>query len=110
MSWSRRVIQSYLVAKKIPEIKAIVAITSLTDARKPLVWRPAMLKVYQAREPDFEKNKTAELSNRSIVDWLEQLPNSPIVQIHDTDDKQVHVEQYTYFAKLLAEKIIVTNW
>lgn len=93
LGWSRGVMQSYLVAKQLPEIRTIISIAGNADVRDALKWRPAMERVYTARIPDYEQNKAAELSKRSVVDWLDELPNRPILLIHGSADKQVNVEQ-----------------
>lgn len=101
---SRGVMQSYLVAKQLPDIKGIVSIAGPADMRTVLAERPAMERVYSARIPDYQQNKVAELSKRSVVDWLDQLPNRPILLIHGTADKQVNVEQSRLLSARLTKR------
>lgn len=104
LGWSRGVMQSYLVAKQLPEIKAIISIAGPSDARTALAERPAMERVYTARIPDYQQNKAAELSKRSVVDWLDKLPSRPILLIHGTADQQVNVEQSRVLSARLTER------
>jgi len=104
LGWSRSVMQSYLVAKYLPEIRAIISIAGISDARTALAERPAMERVYNTRIPDYEHNKVAELSKRSVVDWLDELPNRPILLIHGSADKQVSVEQSRLLSAKLTER------
>lgn len=102
--WSRGVMQSYLVAKQMPEIKTIISIAGNADVRDALKWRPSMERVYIARVPDYQQNKAAELSKRSVVDWLDQLPSRPILLVHGSADKQVNVEQSRLLSAKLTER------
>ncbi|MGQ8366349.1 alpha/beta hydrolase family protein [Glaciecola sp. 1036] len=92
VGWSRGVMQSYLVAKQMHNLKAIVSIAGNSDARKSLEWRSEMEKVYMARVPNYEANKVQELSKRSVVDWVDELGGTPILLIHGSGDKRVNVE------------------
>lgn len=104
LGWSRGVMQSYLVAKQLLEIRTIISIAGNADERDALKWRPAMERVYTARIPDYEQNKAAELSKRSVVDWLDKLPNRPILLIHGSADKQVNVAQSRLLSARLTER------
>ena len=96
--------QSYLVAKRLSENRTIISIAGNADQREALQCRPAMERVYSARIPSYEQNKAAELSKRSVVDWLDKLPNRPILLIHGTADKQVNVEQSRLLSAKLTER------
>jgi dipeptidyl aminopeptidase/acylaminoacyl peptidase len=105
IGWSRGVMQSYLAAKKMPELKAIISIAGVADAEKELIWRPAMETVYTARVPDFAENRAAELKKRSVLHWIDDLPrSSPILLIHGAKDERVNVEQSKLLAKALSDK------
>lgn len=104
MGWSRGVMQSYLVAKQMPEIKTIISIAGNADVRDALKWRPSMERVYIARVPDYQQNKAAELSKRSVVDWLDKLPRRPTLLVHGSADEQVNVEQSRLLSALLTER------
>ena len=104
IGWSRGVMQSYVASQYIPELKTIVAIAGNSDVEKALVWRPKMERVYQARVPNFEKNRTVELESRSVSKWLDKIPkNMPILLLHGDIDKRVSVEQSKSLAVQLEE-------
>jgi dipeptidyl aminopeptidase/acylaminoacyl peptidase len=63
-----------------------------------------MERVYIARVPDYQQNKAAELSKRSVVDWLDKLPRRPILLVHGSADEQVNVEQSRLLSALLTER------
>ncbi|QJR80173.1 S9 family peptidase [Alteromonas pelagimontana] len=104
VGWSRGVMQSYLVAKQLPKVKAIISIAGPSDARKLLERRPAMEKVFKARIPDFEKNRDEALSKRSVIDWADELPLSPLLLVHGTADRRVSVHQSKELARVLSAK------
>ena len=94
VGWSRGVMQSYIASQSIPALKTLVAIAGNSDIEKALVWRPKMERVYQAKVPDFIKNRTKELESRSVSKWLDKIPaNMPILLLHGDKDKRVNVEQ-----------------
>ncbi|WP_340678322.1 prolyl oligopeptidase family serine peptidase [Paraglaciecola sp.] len=105
VGWSRGVMESYLAATKLKNIKAIVSIAGNADAAKALELRPEMEKVYHARIPNFAANRANELNKRSVIKWLDKLPaNSPILLIHGSDDQKVSVEQSKLLATALSEQ------
>lgn len=105
VGWSRGVMESYLAATKLNNVKAIVSIAGNADAAKALEWRPDMEKIYHARIPNFAANRANELNKRSVIKWLDKLPaNSPILLIHGTDDIRVSVEQSKLLATALSEQ------
>ena len=94
VGWSRGVMQSYIASKSIPWLKTLIAIAGNSDVEKALVWRPKMERVYKARIPNFEKNRTSELTARSVSKWLDKIPSTmPILLLHGDKDKRVSVEQ-----------------
>ncbi|WP_199610059.1 alpha/beta hydrolase family protein [Flocculibacter collagenilyticus] len=100
--WSRGGMQTFLAAKHLPNLKTLVAIAGNSDVEKALAWRPAMNRVYQRRVPDFEKNRTEALRQRSVVHWLDKLPkHAPILLLHGDQDKRVNVAQSVELAELL---------
>jgi dipeptidyl aminopeptidase/acylaminoacyl peptidase len=105
VGWSRGVMESYLAATKLKNVKAIVSIAGNADAAKALKWRPDMEKIYQARVPNFLTDRANELAKRSVIKWIDKLPpNSPILLIHGTDDIRVNVEQSKLLAAELTEQ------
>ena len=86
--------QSYLAAQNIPSLKAIASIAGNSDLEKVLPWRPVMEKVYKRSIPGYAENKKSELAKRSVVNWLDKLPQGvPILLLHGDKDKRVNVQQ-----------------
>ena len=105
VGWSRGVMQSYLAAKQLPDVKAIVSVAGNADLKQAIVWRPEMEKVYAARMPDYANQKEQLLTERSVINWVDQLPPAPILMLHGTADTRVNVEQ----SRLLASALNAAN-
>ncbi|MCP3865389.1 MAG: prolyl oligopeptidase family serine peptidase [Aestuariibacter sp.] len=105
VGWSRGVMQSYLAAKQLTDVKAIVSVAGNADLKQAIAWRPEMEKVYAARMPDYASQKEQLLSERSVINWVDQLPPAPILMLHGTADTRVNVEQ----SRLLASALNVAN-
>ncbi|MDP5029644.1 S9 family peptidase [Paraglaciecola sp.] len=105
VGWSRGVMQSYLAAKKLKNVKTIVAIAGNADAEKALAIRPEMERVYQARIPDFQSDRANQLAQRSVIKWVDRLPaDMPILLVHGSEDERVNVEQSLMLAAVLSEQ------
>ncbi|MGB1263116.1 MAG: alpha/beta hydrolase family protein [Cognaticolwellia sp.] len=107
---SRGGMQTYLALKQAKQaqpaqkIKAVAVIAGVSDLEIGLQQRPAMEKVYKKRIPNYENNKAAELEKRSVLKWLDELPdNVPMLLLHGTADKRVSVEQSKTLAAALDE-------
>mgnify|MGYP000067749762 CR=1 FL=1 len=104
---SRGGMQTYLAlkqTKQAQQVKAVAVIAGVTDLAVGLQQRPAMEKVYKKRIPNYENNKTAELEKRSVLHWLDELPNNvPMLLLHGTADKRVSVEHSKTLAAALDE-------
>lgn len=104
MGWSRGSMQSYLAAQQIQELKALIAVAGVSDLHARLKYRPKMERVYKARIPGYEENKVDTLAQRSVIKWLDKLPQkAPILLIHGTADKRVNVENSIELAQALKE-------
>ena len=103
MGWSRGVMQSFLAAKQLPHLKAIIAGAGVSDNDKLLSRRPAFNKLFNALIPNFKENKDEVLKKRSVIYWAEELPKAPILLLHGDADKRVHVDQSKQLAKKLDE-------
>lgn len=103
VGWSRGVMQSYLAATKMDNVKAIVSIAGAADLNKGLAWRPQMEKVFSARIPDYAIRKSEALAERSVINWLDELPPAPILLIHGSADKRVNAEQSRMLSAALNE-------
>ncbi len=101
MGWSRGGMQTYLAAKRLPELKTLVAVAGVSDGEKQLKRRPAMEKVYKERVPGFEANRKEELAKRSVIKWADKLPDAPVLLIHGDQDERVNVEQSVELAEKL---------
>lgn len=102
MGWSRGVMQSYQVAKQMPELKALIAVAGNSDAARALQLRPKMENVYKHRAPNFATDRDAQLVKRSAILWVDELPKSmPILLLHGTDDWRVDYSQSENMAAAL---------
>ena len=72
-----------------------------TSHKKELNWRPMMEKVYRGRFPDYDNNKSAALAARSVINWLDELPDTPVLLLHCSEDKRVNPEQSRSLAAAL---------
>ena len=93
--------QSYLAAKHLTDVKAIVSVAGNADLKQAIAWRPEMEKVYAARIPDYANQKKQLLNERSVINWIDQLPPAPILMLHGTADTRVNVEQSRLMASAL---------
>lgn len=64
---------SYLAARKLPELKAVVIWAGQSDLARALTFRPAMENVYQARIPLYAENKKQVLKQRSAIHCVNEL-------------------------------------
>ena len=101
VGWSRGVMQSYLAAKHLTDVKAIVSVAGNADLKQAVAWRPEMEKVYAARMPDYATNKAQLIHERSVINWIDKLPPAPILMLHGTADTRVNVEQSRLMASAL---------
>lgn len=105
MGHSRGGMQTWLAAKQWLELDALVIIAGVTDLDAELTFRPEMEKVYKARIPDYAKQKTAALQQRSVSHFLPQIrADLPVMIVHGDKDERVAVGNATLIAKLLAER------
>lgn len=101
VGWSRGAMQSYLAARELDNVHAIVGIAGVAELEKELNWRPKMEKVYRGRIPDYDNNKSAALAARSVINWLDELPDAPVLLLHGSEDKRVNPEQSRSLAATL---------
>ncbi len=99
---SRGGMQSYLTLKRTNKVKAVAVIAGKSDAIVGLKQRPNMEAVYRKRIPNYEQNKQVELEKRSVLYWLDKIPqNVPILLLHGMSDERVSVEQSISLAEAL---------
>lgn len=105
VGWSRGAMQSYLAARSMPDIKAIIGIAGVADLEVHLQTRPAMENVYKKRIPDYAADKSQALKRRSVAHWVDTLPDTaPVLLLHGTQDERVNIQQaYIFSAALEAD-------
>jgi dipeptidyl aminopeptidase/acylaminoacyl peptidase len=99
---SRGGMQTYLALKQTDKVKAVAVIAGVADLTIQLEERPRMERVYKQRIPNYEQNKQAELEKRSVIKWLDEIPQDvPILLLHGMSDERVSVEQSITLAEVL---------
>ncbi|MEH8018429.1 prolyl oligopeptidase family serine peptidase [Rheinheimera muenzenbergensis] len=103
--FSRGGMMSYLAARDMPQLKALIVEAGVADLEASLAVRQAMENIYTRFIPDYATEKTAQLKARSVLHWLDKLaPQLPILLLHGEKDVRVEVAQSQNLAKALAEK------
>lgn len=102
---SRGGMQTFLTLKRLTNIKAVAVIAGASDLLKELAFRPAMENVYKKRIPNYEENKEAELSKRSVLHWLDSIDITiPILIQHGDQDKNVSVDNALWLSNGLKKR------
>jgi dipeptidyl aminopeptidase/acylaminoacyl peptidase len=102
---SRGSIMSYLAAVRMPQLKALVIKSGGSDLEVALQTRSSMNNVYEKFIPDYANNKSAELAKRSVLRWLDKLPQQlPILLLHGEKDVSIDVSQARTMATALQQK------
>ena len=102
---SRGGMMSYLAARDMPQLKALIIEAGVTDIEAHLQVRPAMENIFSRFIPNYANDKAAQLQARSVLQWLDKLPPKlPILLLHGDKDVRVEVAQSQNLAKALAEK------
>lgn len=102
---SRGGMMSYLAARDMPQLKALIIEAGVADLEASLAVRQEMENIYTRFIPNYATEKTAQLQARSVLHWLEKLPPKlPILLLHGDKDVRVEVAQSHTLAKALAEK------
>lgn len=103
--FSRGGMMSYLAARDMPQLKALIVEAGVTDLEASLAVRQSMENIYTRFIPNYATEKTAQLKARSVLHWLNKLPPQlPILLLHGDKDVRVEVAQSQMLAKALAEK------
>ncbi|RDK85840.1 UNVERIFIED_ORG: prolyl oligopeptidase family protein [Idiomarina abyssalis] len=106
VGFSRGAMSAFISLKELSNIKSLTVLGAPSDLFKTIEERPEMEKVFDYRVPSFTSNKESELRKRSVVYWLDELPDElPILILHGAKDERVSVEQ----AKILADKLSDIN-
>lgn len=102
---SRGGMMSYLAARDMPQLKALIVQAGVADLEAGLTVRPEMEIIFAEFIPNYSTEKTTQLKARSVLRWLEKLPpNLPILLLHGDEDVRVDVAQSQTLAKALAAK------
>lgn len=102
---SRGGMMSYLAARDMPQLKALIVKAGVADLAASLEVRQAMENIYTRFIPNYATEKTAQLQARSVLHWLDKLPPKlPILLLHGDKDVRVEVAQSQTLANALAEK------
>ena len=101
---SRGGMQTFLAMQRMPEVRAVASIAGASDLLRELQFRQSMEKVYKRRIPNYEGNKEAELSKRSVLKWVDKLNKSvPILIQHGDKDDRISVENAKWLANALGK-------
>lgn len=102
---SRGGMMSYLAARDMPQLKALIVEAGVTDLEASLAVRQEMENIYTRFIPNYATEKSAQLKARSVLYWLDKLPPQlPILLLHGDKDLRVEVAQSQNLAKALTEK------
>lgn len=102
---SRGGMMSYLAARDMPQLKALIVEAGLADLEAGLMVRQEMENIYTNFIPNYATEKTEQLQARSVLHWLDKLPPKlPILLLHGDKDIRVEVQQSEILAKAFAEK------
>jgi dipeptidyl aminopeptidase/acylaminoacyl peptidase len=101
--FSRGGMQSYLLAKKYPDIKAMAIVAGISDV---FGFRDKSEKsrfLLSQLIPDFVENEEVALKARSAIYWADELPKVPVLLIHAKDDERVAYENSVQMSEKLKQ-------
>lgn len=102
---SRGGMMTYLAAKSLPGLKAVISSAGVSNLTEELKFRPAMENVYKARIPNYQAGNDEALKERSVVHFIDQIPATlPMLLLHGSADQQVDVKNSEQLAKLLQQR------
>jgi dipeptidyl aminopeptidase/acylaminoacyl peptidase len=102
---SRGSIMSYQAAAQMPQLNALIIKSGWSDLEVALETRTTLENIYNKFIPDYANNKTAELAKRSVLQWLDKLPQKlPILLLHGGKDLSIDVSQARNMATALQQK------
>lgn len=106
--WSRGGMMTYLAIKNSDRIKTAVVGNGVSNMFQSIEYRPEMEQyVYSKYIPNYWENKTEELTNRSVIFWVEDLsPNTSFLLLAGSNDQRVNPNQ----SKDLAEQLIQAGY
>lgn len=99
---SRGAMMTFLALRDGSPVRAVAVTAGVSDLSEDLKADPRMEKVYAARIPNYSANKIAALRERSVTNWIEELPKSvPILILHGEKDPRVSASQATTLKAML---------
>ena len=98
---SRGGMQSFLLAKAYPHIKAMAVVAGLTDAFSFRDRDEKAKFLLSKLIPDYTHNEEAALKARSAIYWADKLPKAPVLLLHAKDDERVSYDNATKMAAQL---------
>jgi dipeptidyl aminopeptidase/acylaminoacyl peptidase len=101
LGWSRGGMMTYLTLKHNMPVNAVAVGGGLTDLVSEGKRRPALVNVWRALIPDFEKRSEDLLRERSAVYWAEKI-NVPVFILHGGADWRSEPESQ---ARALAKRL-----
>lgn len=103
---SRGSMMTFLAAKSMPGLKAVISSAGVSDLVAELKFRPEMERMYHHRIPHYQIRKEQALKERSVVHFIDQIPVTlPILLLHGSADQQVDVKNSEQLAKLLQQRL-----
>ena len=99
--WSRGGMMTYLTLLKNQNFKCAVLVGAISDLKNYIETSANRISIYKTfiGEKDFEK----KLEERTIINFVEKLPNIPYLILHGKNDETVPVEQSIRIAEKFKE-------
>ena len=95
---SRGGMMNYLTLKrKINKIKAVVSIGAITDMNTTIKYHPRIDGVCEELIPNYLDNKAVARNKRSVTNWVDKLPKTPMLILHGMKDQHVDYSQIPPF-------------
>jgi len=100
--WSRGGMMTYLTLLKNPEFKCALLIGAISDFKNYVLSNDIKIGIYKRMlgNDSFEK----KLEERTILNFVNELPNIPYLIMHGKSDETIPVEQSTRMAEKLEER------
>jgi dipeptidyl aminopeptidase/acylaminoacyl peptidase len=99
--WSRGGMMTYLTLLKNPNFRCAVLVGAISDLKNYIETSDKMISIYKniIGEKDFEQ----KLEERTIINFVDKLPNIPYLIVHGKSDETVPVEQSIRIAEKFKE-------
>ena len=99
--WSRGGMMTYLTLLKNPDFKCVVLVGAISDLKNYVLSSENRTSIYKKliSEKDFEKM----LEERTIINFVDELPNIPYLIMHGKSDETIPVEQSIKIAEKFKE-------